>query len=181
MHESARRYCAGNNIPHTGESTEIIKYQKLENMNKTKVAERISTLEVEIAQLKKDLNIPEEGIKKEVTERVKTFSDVLSENLISNQEWEEQNVGLSKDEIAYRAIKLIAKALNEGWEPDWDDDDQYKYYPYFEWSVGSGFSFFDYGCVNSHSFLGSRLYFKSSELATYAGKQFISIYNDYLN
>lgn len=150
-------------------------------MNKTKAAERISTLEVEIAQLKKDLNIPEGGIKKEVTERVKTFDDVLSENLISKDEWEKLITNLSKDEVAYKSIKLIAKTLNEGWEPDWNDDDQYKYYPYFEWSVGSGFSFDGCFCVISRSNLGSRLYFKSSELATYAGKQFISIYNDYLN
>lgn len=150
-------------------------------MNKTQVAERISTLEVELSQLKKDLNIPEGGIKKEVTERIKTFDDVLSENLISKEEWEKQIAGLSKDEIAYKSIKLIAKALNEGWEVDWDDDEQYKYYPYFEWSVGSGFSFFVYDYVFSRSDLGSRLYYKSRELATYAGKQFNSIYNDYLN
>lgn len=27
---------------------------------------------------------------------------------------------------------IVADALNEGWAPDWNNDDEYKYWPYFD-------------------------------------------------
>lgn len=92
--------------------------------------------------------------------------------------------GLTKDEIAYMKLKIIAASLNKGWKPNWHDHSEWKYYPWFymgdrDASAGVGFSCFgcDYG--RSSSSVGSRLCFKSSELAEYAGKQFEDIYRDY--
>ena len=81
---------------------------------------------------------------------------------------------------AHLKIQIIAKALNEGWYPNWNDTNEYKYYPWFKASPGVGFSFSDYDFALTRSTVGSRLCFKSRDLAEYAGKQFIDIYNQFL-
>lgn len=87
------------------------------------------------------------------------------------------------DQLAINAtFKLIkiAKALNEGWTPDWQNDDERKYYPWMDMEddngSGLGLSFTDYDYVYSYSLVGSRLCFKSRELAEYAGRQFVGLY-----
>lgn len=90
----------------------------------------------------------------------------------------------SKEElstIAFWKIRKISEALNEGWKADFSKgNNQYKYYPYFikdasgGWVVGSSYSCSDFATM------GSGFYFKSSELALYAGNQFLDIYKDYL-
>ena len=83
--------------------------------------------------------------------------------------------------VAYAKLVIIVEALNEGWQPDWGNDDQWKYEPWFYMggSSGSGFAYYFYGDWNSFSFCGSRLCFKSRELAEYAGEQFRDLYKDY--
>ena len=78
--------------------------------------------------------------------------------------------------IAHSKLVIITEALNDGWKPDWTNDDEWKYYPWFDLSSGSGLRY--YGCdyLFSSSPVGSRLCFKSRELAEYAGKQFINLY-----
>ncbi len=93
---------------------------------------------------------------------------------------------LTDDELAYRELKIIAKALNQSdgkaWEPDWSNWNQKKYYPWLEVDTsdgnkaGSGFSDDDYHFDDSLTAVGSRLCFKSSELARYAGRQFADQY-----
>lgn len=68
----------------------------------------------------------------EITDRVKTYEDackVLGVEPINEQNAKAQ--GFRSDEIARRKLETIAAALNEGWKPDWNNTDQYKYYPYF--------------------------------------------------
>jgi hypothetical protein len=85
---------------------------------------------------------------------------------------------------AYAKLFIIAEALNEGWVPDWADSDQYKYYPWLlvkkntKNPSGFGLSYDGYDCAGSYSNVGSRLCFKSSELAEYAGKQFKKEYEE---
>jgi len=55
---------------------------------------------------------------KNVKERILTFEDVLKELRIDPSGFLEDLEGLSEDEVAYRRLKLIIKAFNEGWEPD---------------------------------------------------------------
>jgi len=111
---------------------------------------------------------------------IKTFKDACKAlNITFNPSPE-----LSKDELAYQKLKIIAKALNEGWQPNWNDWSEWKYYPWFQMgnngaSPGVGFSFDDCGLGSTASRVGSRLCFKTSELAKYAGKQFEEIYKDY--
>lgn len=118
-----------------------------------------------------------------ITDRVKTYVDACVELGIEPETDESlSKLGFTKDEIAYRKLKVIAKALNEGWVPDWSDDDQYKYYPWLVYSNSSAaFRFGTTDFTYTGTSVGSRLCFKARDIAAYAGTQFIDIYNDYLN
>jgi hypothetical protein len=119
---------------------------------------------------------------KDVTERIRTFDDVLSELGIKKKEFKSNLGGLTIDEIAYRKAKLIAAALNEGWLPDWGNSDQVKYLPWFDMggSSGSGFAYYVYDLWYADSLCGSRLCFRTRELAKYAGERFTDIYKDFM-
>ncbi|KFC59836.1 hypothetical protein [Flavobacterium gilvum] len=83
--------------------------------------------------------------------------------------------------IAHAKLVIIAKAINGDWVPNWNDWDQYKYYPWFEMGSpsGGGFSFADYVGWGAHSGVGSRLCFETRDQAKYAGKQFEDLYKTY--
>lgn len=36
-----------------------------------------------------------------------------------------------KSMLAYHKLTIIARAINGGWKPDWNNRSQYKYYPVF--------------------------------------------------
>lgn len=122
----------------------------------------------------------EDTFTKVVNGKIETFEEALEHQVIDKTDFEESCKGLEKDEIAYKKIKIIAKALNNGWTPDWDNDNEYKYYPWFNMQSGVGFTHSDYDLWATNSIVGSHLCFKSSDLAIYAGKQFESIYKDFL-
>lgn len=88
--------------------------------------------------------------------------------------------------VAYFKLIIIIEALNEGWQPDWSNWDQYKYYAWFKVkttktkTAGVGFSGANYLGSYSGTFVGSRLCLKSSDLALYAGKKFKKLYHEYL-
>lgn len=55
--------------------------------------------------------------------------------------------------LAYHKLTVITRALNNGWKPNWDDQNEWKYYPLFRY-VNAGLSCadtdalgFGYGCV----------------------------------
>ena len=81
--------------------------------------------------------------------------------------------------ISHAKLVIIAEALNEGWKPDWKNGNEWKYYPWFRMSSGSGLAYGAYASRYSYSAVGSRLCFKTGELAEYAGKQFKKLYEDY--
>lgn len=114
----------------------------------------------------------------------------------------------TEDILAFAKLRVIAEALNEGWKPKFDGD-ECRYYPWFyiyskkEYEeldedekkdcrvVGrSGYNANAYGGVvyasaydassYSYSDSGSRLAFKTRELAEYCGKQFIDIWERFL-
>jgi hypothetical protein len=66
---------------------------------------------------------------KPVKERIKTVADILADNGYTQERFDQLCKDLSDDEKAYRLLKLLAVSLNEGWQPDWNNDNQYKYYP----------------------------------------------------
>lgn len=116
---------------------------------------------------------------------IKTYADAckaLGKGPKSIDEFDHIEEEDRKSVFAFHCLTIIARALNGGWTPNWRDGDEYKYYPWFE-QVGSGvgFSYDGYGYGRSYSGVGSRLVYKTRELAEYAGKQFESIYNDFLS
>lgn len=110
--------------------------------------------------------------------------------------------------VAYAKLCVIAAALNEEWELRWGSSQVY-YYPWFYIYSGHEFSrlpksrheelvllggsagrgaYCGLGCVDSvrafsHSIArcGSRLAFRSADIAKYCGQQFITIWADYLS
>jgi hypothetical protein len=78
--------------------------------------------------------------------------------------------------LYFHRLQVICAALNEGWTPDWSNSNQPKYYPWFAFLV-SRFVFDDVYYRYASSSLGSRLCFRTRELAEYAGKQFEDLYN----
>ncbi len=115
-----------------------------------------------------------------IMDRIKTIEDVFADNRTSKLAFNNLSEELEPDEKAYRLLKLIVLSLNEGWTPDWNSPNEYKYYPWFEMRGSSGFRFNDYDIWNSVSYVGSRLCFKSAELAEYAGRTFKEIYEDFM-
>lgn len=109
---------------------------------------------------------------------------------------------------AYAKLCIIAAALNEDWELHWGSDQVY-YYPWFYiyskaevetmmqdrkdklvllGGAAPRGSYCGLGCVNSSdawsnasAFVGSRLAFRSSELARYCAEQFLDIWAQYLS
>lgn len=116
-----------------------------------------------------------EVFNQKITDRVRSYEDAC-EVLEMVPEYFGND---SKDEIAYKKLKVIVRALNEGWTPDWSNSNQYKYYPWF--CMGAKFRFDYYAVISGSSTMGSRLCVKSSELANYLGEQFTALYNDFLN
>ena len=102
------------------------------------------------------------------------------------------------DILDYLKLRIIVAALNEGWEPKFTED-EYIYFPWFYLYTKEQYDELDdeekgrvvlrsglyntfngFVCVNAYnassnsgSYSGSRLAFRTRELAAYAGRQFI--------
>jgi hypothetical protein len=156
---------------------------------------------------------------KDITERIKTFEDAYSElgedhpfvqayqqllEIATREDYMSENFGY--DMLAYLKLRIICAALNEGWEPQFTED-EWRYYPWF-WlytqaeidcmdeekrqdrrMMSTGDYQTDYaGFASAYSinapsystaYLGSRLCLKSDTLAVYCGKQFIDLWADF--
>jgi len=116
-----------------------------------------------------------------VTDRIKTFEDACEDqglDPVKVLRYDKETTDAEEiNENAYIMLKTIIKSLNGDWKADWSDGNQKKYYPWLK-SLGSGLglSFIDCGYILSYSFVGFLLVYRSSELAKYAGTQFIELY-----
>lgn len=143
----------------------------------------------------------------DVKERIKTFADAAKAVGIEDpEEWESGYSDVEPDILAYFKLRIITKALNEGWEPKFIPG-EYRWAPYFllytkeeiekmnaetrarvvyrsnnyaNSSGGVSYAYANHDSANVHANIGSRLAFKSEELAEYAGKQFTEIYADFI-
>lgn len=154
---------------------------------------------------------------KDITERIKTFEDacrelgenhplVLHYSFNFNEEGGWNDDGYVNDLEAYLKLRIICAALNEGWEPEFTED-EIRWYPWFslwteeglsrhsdEWKAARHFistgdyleDFADFACEGSYSApsststdLSFRLCLKSKALAEFCGKQFISLWADF--
>lgn len=124
-------------------------------------------------------------IPKSITERIKTIEDAINELGEDDEEVAELRkllIANITSHILYRQqAVVIAKALNEGWVPDYTNSKQNKFEPRFYYDSSAGSFVSDDGAYwRTNSSVGSRLCFKSKELAEYFGKQFIEIHRKYL-
>lgn len=159
----------------------------------------------------------EEALKsQDIKERIKTFEDavnaigedhpLVAQYKTINSAFKEADNNLHL--FAYTRLAIIAEALNEGWRPEYTED-EYRYYPWFGLYTQEEYDDMDdedkercrfvgrssyganayggrvfanalHGSANSVANFGSRLAFKSRELAIYCGKQFIEIWINYL-
>ena len=143
---------------------------------------------------------------KDVRERIKTFADAAKAVGIEDpEEWENGYSDVEPDILAYFKLRIITKALNEGWEPKFVPG-EYRWAPYFVLYTkeeiekmnaetkarvvsrsisnanaygGVSYAYASYDSAVVYAYIGSRLAFKSEELAEYAGKQFTEIYADF--
>ena len=129
-------------------------------------------------------------------ELVRAYNNLIVSNCMSN------------DIIAFAKLRIIAEALNEGWKPTFKDG-ECRYYPWFyiytkkeyeeldedekkecrvvyrsfsSASASGGVVYASVGGASSYSDAGygSRLSFKTREIAEYFGKQFIDIWAEFL-
>lgn len=86
--------------------------------------------------------------------------------------------------LAYPKLIIITACINKGWQPDWDNSDEAKYFPWFDMETDdnnpSGFRFYGtyFVCAGTFATGGSRLCFKTSKAAEYAGKQFLELWRE---
>jgi hypothetical protein len=123
-------------------------------------------------------------MEKSITKKVKTFEDackVLGLNpdlpLVTHlPKKDRQSI------IAYYKLIIIVRALNEGWEPDFTNSTQLKYWNWFYFSNAGCFVSAStyYTPSDTITPVGSRLCFKEFELAEYASEQFRELYLEYL-
>lgn len=78
--------------------------------------------------------------------------------------------------IAHAKLIIIAEAINEGWQPNWEDYNEQKWYPYFTVRGGFRFRASAYRYDNTYTCVGSRLCFKTKTIAEYIGKNFMELY-----
>ena len=82
--------------------------------------------------------------------------------------------------LAYHKLTVITRALNNGWKPNWDDQNEWKYYPLFRYvNAGLSCAYTLAAAASSYADIGSRLCFPTSALAKYAAEHFADLYRDY--
>jgi hypothetical protein len=160
-----------------GNETPLVKYndEKAAIEDAVRLAEKLG---VEVITLK----VVTKTAPKDISKRVKSYNDACA---VLGIEPENEDVltrlGFTKDEIAYRKLKTIVEALNEGWRPDWANSNEYKYWPWLVFngsSAGFVYAYTNHAASYANASFGSRLCFKTRDLATFAGTQFIDIYNE---
>lgn len=147
--------------------------------------------------------------KKNITNRIKTFDDALEELGPNHPLVKEYKAlckaDVTEDTIVYSRLCVITAAMNEGWTPRFVKGEK-RYFPYFYLCSDEDISRMgedeksrvvyrpNYGTYEnggmayeiakdgSASFFATfmpLLVFKTSELAEYAGKQFIDLWADF--
>lgn len=122
---------------------------------------------------------------KSIQERVKSYEDACRELGLDPEDLPEVENCEPEDRtsiIAFYKLTIIARALNEGWTPNWQDPDEYKYFPWFNMTNPAGFVYANTYTTATATItnIGSRLCLKTRELATYFGKQFEKLWAEYL-
>lgn len=167
-----------------------LKEEAVQKADKRPVTERIKTFEDACRELGEEHPL------------IQAYRQILE--IATCEDYMKETFGV--DMVAYLKLRIICAAINEGWEPKFTED-EWRYYPWFYLYTQQelddmdddekqerhmidtgdyeteycGFGYADSASVPSSTAadVGSRLCLKNSELATYCGKQFISIWADF--
>lgn len=155
--------------------------------------------------------------KRSITERIKTFEDACAElgeyhpcvaawNEYKNTTMTCESNTEAADITAYVKLRVICAALNEGWKPQFIED-EYRWYPLFcqykheeidkkgdGWKqechlISTDGYETEYDCFayaysayvppHTNTSIGTRLCLKSEDLATYCGTHFVQLWADF--
>lgn len=118
-----------------------------------------------------------------IYERVRTFEDACEELGSDHELVMEYNIlssmGVSKNILAMAKLKIITKALNDGW-PDNADKIEWrerKYSPYLR-ARREGSMLLSYVSYMSADHFGTLFYYRTAELAKYSVNTFTDIWTD---
>lgn len=167
-----------------------LKEEAVQKADKRPVTERIKTFEDACRELGEEHPL------------IQAYRQILE--IATCEDYMKETFGV--DMVAYLKLRIICAAINEGWEPKFTED-EWRYYPWFYLYTQQELDDMDddekqerhmidtgdyeteycgFGSAssarvpsNSAAYFGSRLCLKNSELATYCGKQFISIWADF--
>lgn len=127
-------------------------------------------------------NFSDKELALDVKSRIKSYVDACNDQGITPLNISAFSALPSIDQVhafASHRVTTVIRSLNEGWVPDWNNSSERKYYVWYQFGSGVGFSYGVYGYDRSYSAVGSRLHFKSEELAKYFASQFINEINEY--
>jgi len=117
-----------------------------------------------------------------ITERIQTIEDAYAELGRKPEDFRPYSQPPNQRQEAMNAmadIWTVVEAANEGWQPDWKNDDEYKWYPFFDMS-GDRLVFYGANYWGQGSDVGSRLCFRTRDLAEHFGKKFIEVYEKFM-
>ena len=133
---------------------------------------------------KKGMVITFHDVPKPITERVKTLEDALNEasEEVRREYGKWINDGMPEHLKAYLKLVLITSVLNEGWEADYKNKSQYKYWLWWHYnSAGLWYALFCASSGVANADVGARLCFKSEALARHAAEHFVDLYQKYID
>lgn len=167
-----------------------LKEEAVQKADKRPVTERIKTFEDACRELGEEHPL------------IQAYRQILE--IATCEDYMKETFGV--DMVAYLKLRIICAAINEGWEPKFTED-EWRYYPWFYLYTQQELDDMDddekqerhmidtgdyeteycgFGSASSYyvpsaasAYFGSRLCLKNSELATYCGKQFISLWADF--
>ncbi|HWK58137.1 MAG TPA: hypothetical protein VNQ80_12395 [Parapedobacter sp.] len=114
-----------------------------------------------------------------VRDRIFDFDDVLDELGIKPIQFINESKLLPPRFVTELKLEYIARAYNEGQTPDWDDNEQRKYWGWFWMDSARGVSFDAYYYDYSDSYVASRLAFLDLDNFKDAVKKFLPVFEEY--
>lgn len=82
--------------------------------------------------------------------------------------------------LNYQKAVVLIRAINDGWEPDWDNGNERKYFLWFDMGSSSGFRYSAYDRWRSLSAVGSRLAFKNYEDGQWLFDQYPEVFENFM-
>jgi|ERR1035437_654335 hypothetical protein len=124
----------------------------------------------QIKLLKKFFSVP-----LDIRDKVKSFIDAC--NILNVDPKSVFSSTDDKIDIAFKKLIIIIKALNEGWWPNWENENEYKYMNY--WRMKGGFSFYGTSDYFTGTYVPSALLLKDNNLAVHAAEIAKEEYREY--